>query len=202
MLDPTNILEKPESRLTQEERDFLGISAFLETDNEALRMQALQRLVIKMTVHDLTVFEIQHELACVGMEISLLRLKAILENPLVASQIRKNRSLLPQQDNLSEEQVLAQAAPDCIRLLHEVVKNPFMVVPDPNNGPAKMVPILTSDRLFAAKQLLDRYSKTAPVSHRKTVHENKGMFDPAALDEIKENYRKALANEAATADGD
>lgn len=196
MNDPKNLLERPESRLTQEERDFLGITAMLETDNEALRMQALQRLVIRMTVHDCSAFDIQHEMACVGLEISLLRIKAILENPLVASEVRKQRSArIP--ENADEATALAMAAPDCIRLFHEVVKSTSITIPSQDGGVAKVQPLLMSDRLFAAKQILDRHSKTAPVTHRKTTHEGKGLFDADLLVEIKENQRRALLNEAA-----
>lgn len=201
MVDPETLLSRPESRLTQEERDFLGLTAFAEATNEAQRMQAMQRLVVKMTAHGLSAFDVQHELGCAGFEINLLRIKAILDNPLVQAQVQKQRREA-EQTTADEEGALAHAAPDCIRLLHEVVRSPYLVLDDPDGGPAKIQPILMSDRIFAAKQLLDRYKKTAPMSHRKGVIEHKGLAAPEIMDEMKEACRKALANEATGTDGE
>lgn len=192
-----------ESRLSPEEQAVLGITALRKEKNEALQMQCLQRVVVKMTAFDFEVTAIQHELSCCGYEINLLRIRAILDNQLVQAQIQELRRQSTPSECKDEETALRRAAPDCIRLLHDVVRNPIMVL-DPGDGinPAKVVVNSTSDRLFAAKQLLDRYAKTAPVSHKKHEHQNKGVFEPEDLAEMKELFRKATANESTALEGE
>lgn len=195
LVDPSSLSSVPVSRLTDDEQRVLGIKDFHQVrGNEAQTMQAVQRLVIRMTAHDLTPFAIQHELACLGQTINILRIKAIVENPLVQSQVQRIRQEFQPDLPPDEETQLALAAPDCIKLMHEIVKNPFLVV---NYGQGEqIIPIAPGDRLFAAKQLLDRFGKTAPVSKRNTRIEHKGLFPPEAMHEIKSNHAKALANAA------
>lgn len=193
-----------QSHFPEEYWEVLGLTALRAETNEAQRMQCLQRVIVKMTARDFTPLDIQHELICCGFDISPLRIRAILDNQLVQAQVQElKRSVAPPLTTLDEETALREAAPDCIRLLHDVVRNPTMVV-DPGDGvtPAKVVVNSTSDRLFAAKQLLDRYAKTAPVSHKKHEMTQKGIFDPSDLAEMKELYRKAAANESTGVEGD
>lgn len=200
MTSPGVLKENRVSNLSAEERAFLGLDLLMEEGNEAQRLQMLQRLVVRMTSAEMTPFDIQHELGCCGFEINLLRIKAILENPLARAAIIAQRRATGVLE--SEEDALAAAAPDCIHLLHEVVRNPFSVVEDPSGGQPRVTPILMSDRLFAAKQLLDRYTKTAPMSHRKTTHQNKGLVGQDDLAEMKALHSKALLNESTGVEGD
>jgi hypothetical protein len=200
MTTPETLDGRPVSRLTPEEQEQLGLLDLCAATNEAQRLQMLQRLVVKLSVHGLSPFEVQHELAACNFDINLLRIKAILDNPLARAEIRQAQRQAGVAE--TEEEALQAAAPDCIRLLHEVVKYPYSVLDDPNGGQGKVVPLLMSDRLFAAKQLLDRYNKTAPVSHRRTVHENKGLVGQDDLAQMKALHSKALLNEATGVEGD
>lgn len=191
--------ETPKSRLSEEEAALLGLKELQAEPNEALRMQILQRVMIRMAAHDMSLFAIQHELNAINFPVPALRLRAILDSPLVREQVAKLRRSFGERPT-TEEEALAAAAPDCIRLLHQVVASPFLRI-DPGNGTEEqLVPVSTGDRLFAAKQLLDRYAKTAPVSHRKHTHTQKGLVTLEDLQGIKEAHARALRNESTGGD--